>query len=750
MQNNPTRIPSQMKAKATGFILALLLLIFTASAQNAGINADGSAPDKSAMLDIKSSNKGLLIPRVSLKSTIDVTTVPTPQTSLLVFNTASSGNGNTAVSTGFHFWNGQNWVPLTTTASTGSNGNSWGLTGNAGTNFASQFLGTTDNKPLAFRINNQPAGLLGNTGNVFWGLQSGASSTIAYSNVAIGNGALRNNTDRPNLVAIGDSALFNNGTGAGISFNATQNTAVGSKAAFANTTGDGNTAIGFNSLMKSINGQGNTGVGSSTLRENTSGSINTAVGNVALRSNTTGRDNVAIGGFTLDGNTTGDKNTAVGSGALFNAKASGNTAIGSNALIDNTTGFSNVAIGIDALRSNTVRSNLVAIGDSALFNNGRNATVIFHGESNVAIGSKAAFANTIGSNNTAVGHNALQKNISGGGNTSAGAFSLRENTTGATNTAFGNLALLANTTGNNNTAVGSFALEANATGEHNTAVGNGALFNSKSSNNTSVGFNALVTTTTGGNNTALGANANVGLATHVNATAIGANAFADCSNCMVLGSTAGFNGAPNSIKVGIGTTNPLRPLTFASGIGDKISLFESPVGHYGFGIQGALLQIHTDNTAGDIAFGSGSSFAFNETMRIRGGGNVGIGTKVPSAKLTVAGNILASGSVTSFSDKRFKKDITPVNNVLEAINHLQGVYYFWNIQQFPDNGFTEERQLGFIAQDIEKYFPEMVKTDAQGYKSVDYGRMTPVLLEAIKEQQKQIDALKKLVEEKLH
>jgi hypothetical protein len=61
--------------------------------------------------------------------------------------------------------------------------------------------------------------------------------------------------------------------------------------------------------------------------------------------------------------------------------------------------------------------------------------------------------------------------------------------------------------------------------------------------------------------------------------------------------------------------------------------------------------------------------------------------------------------------------------------------------------FTEERQIGFSAQEIEKLFPEIVQTDAEGYKSVDYSRMTPVLVEAIKEQQKEIVELKKKVEQ---
>jgi Protein of unknown function (DUF1566) len=69
-------------------------------------------------------------------------------------------------------------------------------------------------------------------------------------------------------------------------------------------------------------------------------------------------------------------------------------------------------------------------------------------------------------------------------------------------------------------------------------------------------------------------------------------------------------------NVGIGTTTPGFPLNFASTIGDKISLYGNTGNHYGFGIQGGLLQIHTDLAGSNIAFGHGSSGSFNERMRI--------------------------------------------------------------------------------------------------------------------------------------
>lgn len=107
------------------------------------------------------------------------------------------------------------------------------------------------------------------------------SNTTGYSNVAIGAAALRQNTTRSNLVAIGDSALYNNGAGATTTTQATNNTAVGSKALYSATTGAGNTASGFQALYSTTTGVGNTANGTNALRLNTTGSNNTALGNAA-------------------------------------------------------------------------------------------------------------------------------------------------------------------------------------------------------------------------------------------------------------------------------------------------------------------------------------------------------------------------------------------------------------------------------------------------------------------------------------
>ncbi|MCF8360831.1 MAG: hypothetical protein K9H26_18915 [Prolixibacteraceae bacterium] len=85
-----------MKTKFLPIVLTLLLtlLLFYGYAQNVGINADGSAPDNAAMLDVRASDKGLLIPRVALTGANDAATIASPATSLLIYNT-TDGSGLT-------------------------------------------------------------------------------------------------------------------------------------------------------------------------------------------------------------------------------------------------------------------------------------------------------------------------------------------------------------------------------------------------------------------------------------------------------------------------------------------------------------------------------------------------------------------------------------------------------------------------------------------------------------------------------
>jgi len=106
-------------------------------------------------------------------------------------------------------------------------------------------------------------------------------NTTGHSNVAMGVSSLYKNTDRSNLVAVGDSALYHNGENATLFYHATENSAIGSKALYANTTGYYNTAMGDLALYSNITGHDNTAMGDWALYSNITGNENTALGSVA-------------------------------------------------------------------------------------------------------------------------------------------------------------------------------------------------------------------------------------------------------------------------------------------------------------------------------------------------------------------------------------------------------------------------------------------------------------------------------------
>lgn len=125
----------------TFLVIPLLAIAPLAIAQNVGINSTGAAPAASAMLDVESTNSGVLVPRLALTATNVAAPVAAPAASLLVFNTATAGVAPNNVTPGYYYWNGVQWVRMA-----GSN-DAWLLTGNAGTNPATNFIGTTDAQP---------------------------------------------------------------------------------------------------------------------------------------------------------------------------------------------------------------------------------------------------------------------------------------------------------------------------------------------------------------------------------------------------------------------------------------------------------------------------------------------------------------------------------------------------------------------------------------------------------------------------
>ncbi len=476
--------------KSFSFFFYVIVIFFSTKvfSQSVSINTDGSQPHPSAILDVKSNTKGILLPRTSTTSRNGIVN---PAKGLLLYDTTTSG---------FWFHNGSAWAQLSGT------GNGWNLTGNSGTNPATNFIGTTDNQPLRFRVNNAWAGEIHpSTGNVFFGLGAGASNSGGQSNTAIGTHSLFSNASGYDNTANGNYALNFNTTGF-------DNTANGSSSLFFNTTGNNNTAMGVNAVNGNTTASQNTGIGNNALftQSFSNGgtawiSGNTAIGYAALYANqptstSNGINNTAVGNLALTANTTGWDNTGIGVTALYtNTTGIENTAIGRQSLFYNTNGSDNTATGYKALRNNTTGSNNTANGNQALQTNTT-------GNNNTANGVTALYANSTGDNNTANGNEALFSNSSGIGNTASGRQALRANSTANYNTAHGYQALYSNTTGSANTATGANALNNNSIGNSNTANGQTALYaNTSGIINTAIGESALNSNTTGSRNTAIGA-----------------------------------------------------------------------------------------------------------------------------------------------------------------------------------------------------------------------------------------------------
>jgi len=103
---------------------------------------------------------------------------------------------------------------------------------------------------------------------------------------------------------------------------------------------------------------------------------------------------------------------------------------------------------------------------------------------------------------------------------------------------------------------------------------------------------------------------------------------------------------------------------------------------------------------------------------------------------TVAGDLTATGNVTAYSDERLKENVQVIPEALDKVKSLSGY-------TFDRTDVEAPRQTGVIAQEVQKVLPEAVQEDSEGTLSVAYANMVGLLIEAIKEQQAQIDELKK-------
>jgi hypothetical protein len=204
----------------------------------------------------------------------------------------------------------------------------------------------------------------------------------------------------------------------------------------------------------------------------------------------------------------------------------------------------------------------------------------------------------------------------------------------------------------------------------------------------------------------------------------------------------------SSGNVGIGTASPSTEFeVLGSG---TVASFKGTGGSGSIGIldadDGTVAFIVVD--AGVLKFQTSGS-SYSDKVRISTAGGFSVGTTADPG----AGAIFATGDITAFysSDIRLKKDIEPISEPIKKLMEISGVTYKWNEEYLKDKDvdgyFVRETEVGVIAQEVEKVLPEVVATRENGYKAVRYEKLVALLIEAVKDQQKQIDELKARLEE---
>ena len=223
-----------------------------------------------------------------------------------------------------------------------------------------------------------------------------------------------------------------------------------------------------------------------------------------------------------------------------------------------------------------------------------------------------------------------------------------------------------------------------------------------------------------------------------NGTAI---ANANLANSTISGKALGTNLDTLTIGTGLSGTsyNGSAAITIAN------TGVTSNVAGSGISVSGATGAVTITNSGvRSIAAGTGVavSATTGDSCSISIGQSVATSASPTFAGLTINGAITATGDITAFSasDIRFKENITAIENPIEKIKMISGNTYDWKAENKDIHGF-EGNDVGVIAQEIEEVLPQLVVTRDNGYKAVKYDKLVALLIEGMKEQQKQIEDL---------
>ena len=484
------------------------------------------------------------------------------------------------------------------------------------------------------------------------------------------------------------------------------------------------------------------------------------IGHEAGNSVTTGKFNSTLGYQSGKFITSGGSNAFLGYQAGYSNKTgSSNLFLGYNSGYSNVAGSYNTFIGFDAGYSNTEGLNNTFLGS---FAGQRNSS----GSYNIFVGDSSGYNNTIGDNNSFVGTKAGFSNTSGWSNAFIGNYTGHGNTTGTENVFIGNFSGYSNISSGGNVFIGNRTGYFSTAGWNNVYIGTETGMNNyDGEGNVFIGYKTGIYNYHGTRNIFLG-NMAGGNYQGSNRLFID-NWNADSSQVFIWGNLEANQLRLNS-TVGIGTHPDWHNLSVYNDFGRGTINIKGRGDIYDY----ANLSLESDSAPGSDSYVLSHSAKhifklsyFDGTdwfvrMNIDSLGKVVInnyetGTEMldvnGNARFRSVGsgaffsplNITADGTLTvSTSDISMKENIVKIDNALNKVLSMNGVYFNWK------DDTTLPRRAGFIAQEMEKALPEAVFTNpVDGLKGINYNDITAVLVEAVREQQQQIELQQKEIEE---
>jgi hypothetical protein len=669
-------------------LTAILLALFVASGYAQGVGI-GIAPDPSAMLDVSSTSRGLLTPRVALTGSTDATTITNGNvTSLLVYNIATVAD----VIPGYYYWNGSAWINL-------ENTDNQGLSYNSATNVLSLTNGGT---PITL------SGLIGHdwyevgisvpandiNDNIYTQGNVGIASTNPVTKLQIGNspgGTYRAWMDYGLIIGDDTDGIFvgvkDEGPDQDDAIIAWGDNSQDDLRFLYNQSGlltsteimtlqpDGDIGIGEVNPTNKLTIGANLGTGYGISLNST-----TPYGQLIQTTEATATSNAAFWVRTNNGTTVDP---------LFRVQNNGNVGVGTN------TPTSKLEVNGDLKINNTSGHILLEDTDQTI---GEMTRIERDGGGLIVelVSTNSALLKILDNGNVGVGTNTPTSKLEVNGQIIQGP----NNTWGQ---------------------------------------------------QTRIGIDAPLATvpeaTIGSTNGNLHLEARTGFDTYINHYSAGGNLY------MATGNNTG--------NVGIGTISATSKLTVngvleINKIADVSTIYftnsaSEPgyIRHSGNSNAAEMRFVASDDfdvgSPGDkFTFGGETGGVFTEAMRIQGNGNVGIKTTAPSQRLHVIGNILASGTITS-SDERYKEGIQNLKNSTDILSSIRPVAYNFRTEEFPEGQFDDKLHYGIIAQELETVLPNLVYTDLEGYKGINYTELIPLLIKSNQEQQALIETQQKQI-----